>query len=146
MDAARRNFGVAVTNAEATMQRLITEDSPEPRRVEAAMTITTYGRRMASTLSALVEARARDSLHTRVPESAALITKLDLVIESLGGSTPAFASETARMDQAPNVGIAAAVTLQDAQVERLGAQLAVLERAVARYEGTQSVRTEDSVH
>jgi uncharacterized membrane protein YccC len=146
VDAARRNFGVAVTNAEATMQRLITEDSPEPRRVEAAMTVTTYGRRMASTLSALVEARARDSLRTRVPESAALMTKLDSVIESLDGSTPAFASETARKAQAPNDGIAVAVSLQDAQVERLGAQLAVLGRAVARYEGTQSVRTEDSVH
>ena len=35
VDDARRRFGVAVTNAEATMQRLITEDSPNPRRVEA---------------------------------------------------------------------------------------------------------------
>ncbi len=62
VDDARRSFGVAVTNAEATMQRLITEEAPNPQRVEAAMTVTTYGRRMASTLSALAEARARESL------------------------------------------------------------------------------------
>ena len=41
------------------MQRLITEDSANPLRVEAAMTVTTYGRRMASTLAAIAEARTR---------------------------------------------------------------------------------------
>ena len=58
-DEARRRFGLAVTNVEATMQRLIAEDSPNPLRVEAAMTVTTYGRRMASTLAAIAEARVR---------------------------------------------------------------------------------------
>ena len=83
VDDARRSFGVAVTNAEATMQRLITEEAPNPRRVEAAMTVTTYGRRMASTLSALAEARARDALSLSAPESSEMIGRMDAAIATL---------------------------------------------------------------
>jgi uncharacterized membrane protein YccC len=134
VDDARRRFGVAVTNAEATMQRLITEGSPNPQRVEAAMTITTYGRRIASTLSALAEARARDAVG--IPPSVApkLMSQLDAAIASLDGSGPALPLEPIGSVEAPLVDALAAVSLQDAQVERLRAQLAVLERAVARYE------------
>lgn len=134
VDDSRRRFGVAVTNAEATMQRLITEDSPNPHRVEAAMTITTYGRRMASTLSALAEARARDA--GAIPRSvmSALVSRLDGAIASLDGSGAPLASDPIGSMQAPQADARAAVTLQEAQLERLRAQLAVMERAVARYE------------
>jgi uncharacterized membrane protein YccC len=133
VDDARRRFGVVVTNAEATMQRLITEDSPKPRRVEAAMTITTYGRRMASTLSALAESRARDGAVMPEEESSIMLAQLDSAIASLDGAGPPVAPESvASID--PAAGEAApSSSLQDAQIERLHAQLAVLERAVVRY-------------
>jgi uncharacterized membrane protein YccC len=134
VDDARRRFGVGVTNAEATMQRLITEDSPNPHRVEAAMAITTYGRRMASTLSALAEARARDDMNIPLSESPELIARLDTVIASLDGSGPALAADPVGSVEAPRTDATPAESLQDAQIERLRAQLAVLERAVARYE------------
>lgn len=133
VDDARRRFGVAVTNAEATMQRLITEESPNPRRVEAAMTITTYGRRIASTLSALAEARARDSSTVEERERVELVSGLDSVIALLGGAAlptavPGEQIETPREDAT------VVESLQGAQIERLRAQLAVLGRAVARYD------------
>ena len=133
VDDARRRFGVAVTNAEATMQRLITEDSPNPRRVEAAMTVTTYGRRMASTLSALAEARARDAAPMQSPESRAMLAQLDTLIASLADSRSWLATPPIATVDAPRAEMAAAPSLQAAQIERLRAQLAVLERAVARY-------------
>ncbi|MDQ2768809.1 MAG: FUSC family protein, partial [Gemmatimonadota bacterium] len=134
-DEARRRFGLAVTNAEATMQRLISEDSANTHRVESAMTVTTYGRRMASTLAAIAEARTRDPFAIPVNVAAELTAELDAMIASLDG----FASPL-RLDA--SVGVASpapasdvrARTLQDAQVERLRAQLAVLGRAVARYQ------------
>jgi uncharacterized membrane protein YccC len=135
VDDARRRFGIAVTNAEITMQRLITEDSPNRHRVEAAMTVTTYGRRMASTLAAIAEARARDSLV--IPQSVAeeLIAELDAMIASLEGSAPPLQPEaTPSTPQAAPPSDVSTRTLQDAQVERLRAQLAVLRRAVARYQ------------
>jgi uncharacterized membrane protein YccC len=134
VDDARRRFGVAVTNAEATMQRLITEDSPNPHRIEAAMTITTYGRRMASTLSALAEARARDAVAIPASVASELITELDAALASLDGSGPPLASNPIGNVEPPQADARAAVSLQDSQVERLRTQLAVMERAVARYE------------
>jgi uncharacterized membrane protein YccC len=134
VDDARRRFGVMVTNAEATMQRLITEDSPTPHRVEAAMTVTTYGRRMASTLSALAEARARDGVAIPPSVMAELVSQLDAAIASLEGSGPPPASNPIGSVEAAHTNADAATSLQDAQIERLRAQLAVMERAVARYE------------
>lgn len=133
VDDARRKFGVAVTNAEATMQRLITEESPDPRRVEAAMTITTYGRRVASTLSALAEARARESSSIDEAERVRLVSSLDSVIASLGG---AATSEPVRVEvfEPPRAAAANTESLRNAQIERLHAQLAVLGRAATRYD------------
>lgn len=136
-DEARRHVGVAVSNAEATMQRLITEDAPSAQRVEAAMTLLTYSRRIASTLSALAAARASGELMTLDDEGAALAAQLDSLVTSLEGSEAAAASAPAS-DAHP----VAAVTditvtpdsLQNAQLERLRTQFAVLQRAVARYE------------
>jgi uncharacterized membrane protein YccC len=136
VDDARRRFGVAVTNAEATMQRLITEDSPSPRRVEAAMTVTTYGRRMASTLSALAESRVRDAAAISRNESPTMLGRLDSVIASLDGASAPVAPELPKGVDAPRAEAAPARSLQDAQMDRLQAQLAVLERAVSRYAGS----------
>lgn len=137
VDEARRRFGLAVTNAEATMQRLLTESSANPLRVEAAMTVTTYGRRMASTLAAIAETRALGSLVIPASETARLIAELDAMIASLEGAAPplqsAIASDAAELPVSSDVHVR---TLQDAQIERLGAQLAVLRRAVARYQTT----------
>ena len=133
VDDARRRFGVLVTNAEATMQRLITEDSPNPRRVEAAMTVTTYGRRMASTLSALAESRVRDASTLFRDESSAMLERLDFAIASLDGSGATRTPELLEGVDAPRTETVAVRSLQDAQIERLHAQLAVLVRAVTRY-------------
>ena len=135
VDEARRRFGLAVTNAEATMQRLITEDSANPHRVEAAMTVTTYGRRMASTLAAIAEARASDSLAIPPSVTQELLAELDAMIASLEGSAPPLQPEvTPSAPQPAPTSDVSARTLQDAQIERLRAQLAVLRRAVARYQ------------
>ena len=134
VDDSRRRFGVAMTNAEATMQRLITEDSPNPRRVEAAMTVTTYGRRMASTLSAMAEARVREAATVPHSESTKLLAGLDSAIASLDGTSGTRTSDSMAPGEAPHAEAPAAQSLQDAQIERLHAQLAVLQRAIARYE------------
>jgi len=133
VDDTRRGFGVAVTNAEATMQRLITEESPDPRRVEAAMTITTYGRRVASALSALAEARARDSSGIEERERVELVSALDAVIALLGGAALPAAVPGERVET-PRASATIVDSLQKAQIERLHAQLAVLGRAAARYD------------
>lgn len=136
-DEARRRFGLAVTNAEATMQRLITEESASPLRVEASMTVTTYGRRMASTLVAIAEARALQLLVIPPGETAQLTSEIDAMIASLEGSAPPLESSIgADVPALPPLTEARARTLQDAQLERLGAQLAVLRRAVERYQAT----------
>ena len=98
------------------------------------MTVTTYGRRMASTLSALAEARLRDAAAVPQSESAALLAQLDSVIASLDASSTARTPDSIARIEAPGAEAAAAPSLQDAQIERLHAQLAVLQRAVARYE------------
>jgi uncharacterized membrane protein YccC len=136
-DEARRSFGLAVTNAEATMQRLITEDSANPHRVEAAMTVTTYSRRMASTLAAIAEASARDSLGFRTSAAPGIVTELDAIITALEGTAPALPPEAGPdASQPESAADSDARTLQDAQIHRLRAQLAVMRRAVARYETT----------
>jgi len=146
VDEARRRFGVAVTNAEATMQRLITEDAPNPHRAEAAMTVLTYGRRMASTLSAIAESRAAGEAAPPAAAVAALTAQLDGIIASLEGSAappadgPQTSEPTASYQTPGDDGAAitaaappAEQSLQAAQLERLRAQLAVMQRAVARY-------------
>ena len=132
VDEARRRFGLAVTNAEATMQRLITEDSANPHRVEAAMTITTYGRRMASTLAAIAEARALDAIAIPSGIERELTGEIDVLVASLEGRAPRIEPEPTAPAPAPAAG--ARRTLEASQVERLRAQLAVLRRAVARYQ------------
>jgi hypothetical protein len=119
------------------MQRLITEDSANPQRVEAAMTVTTYGRRMASTLAAIAEARARDSQVISPSGAQELIADLDTIVASLEGSASPLAPESVpgTQESAPPSD-AGGRTLQDAQIYRLRAQLAVLRRAVIRYETT----------
>ena len=137
---ARRRFGLAVTNAEATMQRLITEDAPNPHRVEAAMAVLTYGRRMASTMAAIAESRARGELAP--PESAvpSLTSRLDELIGALEGRAahgtpvppdpPTSPPSAGEQLSATELGTR---SLQSAQLDRLRAQLSVMERAIARY-------------
>ena len=137
VDEARRHFGLAVTNAEATLQRLMTEAPANPLRVEASMTVTTYGRRMASTLIAIAEARALHAPAIAPEVTAQLIAELDAMIASLEGSAPPLQPEIA-LDLAPPPPASDLIarTSQDAQIGRLRAQLAVLHRAVARYQTT----------
>ena len=138
----RRRFGVAVTNAEATMQRLITEDAPNPRRVEAAMTILTYGRRMASTMAAIAESRTAGEMAPPEIAVAELASQLDALADALAGTETRVARAPAMSDA--NAGLSTpgesssaselgAGSVQIARLERLRAQLSVMERAVARY-------------
>jgi uncharacterized membrane protein YccC len=128
---ARRRFGVAVTNAEATMQRLITEDAPNPHRVESAMTVLTYGRRMASTLSAIAEARAGGESAPPVPAIAVLTDELDAIIAMLDTGISLSESAIASATSADNAPLQQAPA--NARLNRLRAQLAVLRSAAARY-------------
>ena len=116
------------------MQRLITEDSPNPRRVEAAMTVTIYGRRMASTLSALAESRLRDTAEMPEGEASRMLAQLDALIASLDGSAPPLTPDSVAGAEASASETPPSASLQDAQIERLHAQLAVLARAVIRYQ------------
>ena len=139
---ARRRFGVAVTNAEATMQRLIAEDAPNPHRVEAAMTILTYGRRMASTMSAIAESRTAGELAPPEIAVTELASQLDALADALAGAATRVARAPALSDAKAGLSIpgesAAASELgagsvQIARLDRLRAQLSVMQRAVARY-------------
>lgn len=140
-DQARRRFGVAVTNAEATIQRLITEDAPNPHRVEAALTMLTYGRRMASTMTAIAESRVSGESVAPPALIAPLDAQLDAFCAVLDGSAPASgaamtSSEIVALRDAPPNTVPASsgvASLQSAQLERLRAQLAVMQSAVARY-------------
>jgi uncharacterized membrane protein YccC len=138
----RRRFGVAVTNAEATMQRLITEDAPNPQRVEAAMTILTYGRRMAATMAAIAESRAAGEMAPPEAAVAELASRLDALAGALAGTVTSVARAQAMSDasaglSSPGESAGAselgARSLQGAQLERLRAQLSVMQRAAARY-------------
>ncbi|MBA2685079.1 MAG: FUSC family protein [Gemmatimonadaceae bacterium] len=141
----RRPFGIAVTNAEATIQRLITEDAPKPHRVESAMSVLAYGRRMASTMSAMAESRASGDGAPPAESVEPLLEKLDALISALDHSSPAALEESGagalgvsrELANAGEQGAAthtlATQTIQSAQLERIGAQLAVMRRAVARY-------------
>ena len=139
---ARRRFGVAVTNAEATMQRLIAEDAPNPHRVEAAMTILTYGRRMASTMSAIAESHIAGELAPPEIAITELASQLDALADTLAGAATRVARAPAMSDanaglSIPGEGVAAselgAGSVQIARLDRLRAQLSVMQRAVARY-------------
>ena len=144
-DGARRRFGIAATNGEATMQRLITEDAPNPQRVEAAMTVLTYGRRMASTITAMAASRVLGESAPASADVGELTERLDAVIAALEkGRVASIPSEARSAVVTPrDIVTAGAVgnelaetdsrSLPRAQLERLRAQLAVMERAVARY-------------
>ncbi|MDQ2931473.1 MAG: FUSC family protein [Gemmatimonadota bacterium] len=142
VDETRRRFGVAVSNAEATMQRLITEDAPNPHRVEAAMALLTYGRRMASTLSAIAASRATAGAFATESVVMALAVELDAIIAPLDRD-PSAPTVAPAVDDASKEYVAAdditastqlrTKTLQAAQLDRLHAQLAVMDRAVKRY-------------
>jgi uncharacterized membrane protein YccC len=131
---ARRRFGVAITNAEATMQRLITEDAPNSHRVEAAMTILTYGRRMASTMTAIAESRASGAAAPVETDVAVVASQLDMLAAALDGdsSLMAISTDIGGANTAPDSELGAR-SLQSAQRERLRAQLSVMRRAIARY-------------
>ena len=127
------------------MQRLITEGAANPHRVEAATTVLTYGRRMASTMSAIAESRTTGGVASSQVAIAPLAAQLDALIASLDGSAAKSAtappsdgsmSVPVITDVATADAAAAPATqsLQSAQLERLRAQLAVMERAVARYQ------------
>lgn len=126
-DAARRQLGIEVSNAEATLQRLIAEDSPSAQRVEAAMTMLTYSRRMASTLSAIAAARIGGELMVLEGKVLPLAARLDALAASLDGAAPSSVEGVTDITMPP-------ASLGDAQLERLRSQLAVLQRAVGRYE------------
>lgn len=126
-DAVRRQLGIKVSNAEATLQRLIAEESPSAPRVEAAMTMLTYSRRMASTLSAIAAARIGGELMVLEGKIDPIAMRLDALASWLDGARPASTENVMEITTPP-------ASLGDAQIERLRTQLAVLQRAVGRYE------------
>jgi uncharacterized membrane protein YccC len=67
--AARRGLGLALLNAEASYQRLLTETGIPPEQSEALLTLLLYAHRMASGLIAIAFASGT-SLHLRLTQRA----------------------------------------------------------------------------
>lgn len=106
------------------------------------MALLTYGRRMASTLSAVAASRATAGAFATEPVVTALAVELDAIIAPLDRD-PSAPTVAPAVDDASKEYVAAgditastqpaAQSLQAAQLDRLHAQLAVMDRAVKRY-------------
>ena len=101
---------------------------------------------MASTMAAIAESRARGEMAQPESVVAELASQLDALADALDGSAARVAGAQAVSDASVELSIAnesasaselGARSLQIAQLERLRAQLSVMQRAVARYLAAQ---------
>jgi len=128
--AARRRFGVAVNNAETSLQRLFAESRAHPDALEPAMTMLLYLRRVSASLTALASTR------TLTPQTAGaalrpFVTRVDAVLADLeaavrGGRPPA------PLPALDDPALDAIDPVLAARRARLVEQLDVLHQAVAR--------------
>jgi uncharacterized membrane protein YccC len=120
--AARRALGLALLNAEASYQRLLTETGIAPEQSEAMLTLLLYAHRLASGLIAIVFARGT-SLHVRLTERAAeLRSAIEDVREAI--------AERRMPELAPQP---VSATDSTERVEVLFEQLAVMRTASVRF-------------
>jgi hypothetical protein len=120
--AARRDLGMALLNAEASYQRLLTETGIPPEQSEALLTLLLYAHRLASGLIAIAFVGGT-SLHRRLVERA------DELRGALGDMRDAVA-ERRMPGLIPQPG---SPTDSTERVEVLFEQLAVMRNASLRF-------------
>lgn len=132
LHVARRRLGLALLNAEASYQRLLTESGIKPEESEAVLTMLLFAHRQASGLIALAVAEGTLA-HQRLAEHAS----------ELSGELRALqeATQQRRAPAAVALTTAPPETAQEAgseRVETLFEQLDVLRSALARWSAFQS--------
>ncbi|HKP59324.1 MAG TPA: FUSC family protein, partial [Polyangiales bacterium] len=120
--ATRRNLGMALLNAEASYQRLLTETGIPPEQSEAVLSLLLYAHRMASGLIAIAFARGT-VLHLRLCERAEELRR---------GLTDLRGAIAERSDPGPAPD-RASLTDSTERVEILFEQLAILRTATLRF-------------
>jgi uncharacterized membrane protein YccC len=128
--SARRNVGLAILNAEESLQRSLGEHRGPPEELTPMMTITTYTRRLAASIAALglsrhsIDAPPRDTL-------ASLAVAVDATLDDLAGALEEGRDPAALEDLPADPG---ASPLLRGRLTRLGRQLRTLHDAVGRWE------------
>jgi uncharacterized membrane protein YccC len=128
--AARRDFGLAVLEAEASFDRLAAEYRGPAHRLEPAMALLTYARRLAASITALREQRpevhAPGALEKIAVEASG---RLETLASSLNEGVPPPPLPT--IDAPPTSDDPVSAVL----VERVPRQLDILSRAVEKVSG-----------
>ncbi|MDB4990450.1 MAG: hypothetical protein JWN04_5628 [Myxococcaceae bacterium] len=130
LGAARRRVGLALLNAEASYQRLLTESGIAPEESEAVLTLLLYAHRLASGLIALAVAEGTLS-HGRLTDRRGL---LDSELEELRAATL-----ERRAPSEPDHAELLAID-ENERVEVLFEQLAVLRAAGTRWNARAQTR------
>jgi hypothetical protein len=127
---ARRKTGLALLNAEASYQRLITESGLAPGESEALLTLLLYVHRLASGLIALAVAEGSEAHRQLAGQAQKLMAALDEIRGAI--------SERVRLSEAAAPTNPAAQAIQQGErVDRLFDQLAVLRNATFRWNGSE---------
>jgi uncharacterized membrane protein YccC len=133
VEASRRKTGLASNNAEASLQRLLSEPGPRPRDAEPAMAIVTSVRRISGAVTALWARHDLAELGRAVPEIAPFAA---WAAEALTRLADAIAERAAPPDLPPTPdlgdgGSAAALSVRDA-LARLARQIMILHSVAGR--------------
>jgi len=131
VNAARRDFGLALLDAEASLERLMAEYRGPAHRLEPAMALLTYSRRLAASVTALGEQKA-------VARSSDM---LEVVATSASGALDALADSLRQGQTPPPIPALPVRELVDDPVsgkliERVPRQLEILHGAVEKLSST----------
>jgi uncharacterized membrane protein YccC len=129
--AARRHFGLAINNADASLQRLLAESHGHPEALEPAMTMLLYLRRVAATLAALASTRivsspiTGDGPQALADHATAVLADLERALRDGRPPAPLPAlDDSVLADPDP---------MRAARRARLAQQVGILHRAVERW-------------
>jgi uncharacterized membrane protein YccC len=131
VDEARRASGVAFNNAEASFNRLLAESRGELAGVEPRMTLLLYARRISSALLALAATESpsrRVSLGVIARVASSTLDTLAVALEAETRPAPTAAIDWESIGE-PSLRL---------RVERIAAQISVLEQAASRLYGAPS--------
>ena len=128
--AARRRSGLAILNAEQSVQRLLDEHPGDPAELTPLMTLVTYGRRFTASIAAL--ALSRHEVGT--PAAGSLAPFADAIAGTLAELAAALREGRAPSPyvEPPELEPEHAAPLVRGRARRLARQLATLHGAVAR--------------
>lgn len=139
IEACRRKAGLASNNAEASLQRLLSEPGPRPRDAEPAMAIVTSVRRLAGAVTALWARHDLAELGREVPEIAAFAAWAAKSLARLAAAIVARAPPP-ELPPAPDMSAggssASALAVRDTLV-RLARQIMILHAAAGRIAETR---------